>query len=75
MRPLVELPEPQTGSTRINLDKLVRQIVLDISLLKWFATRGGRQVAALSAIALQRADGDPAILDFLEHHCAPKPTN
>jgi hypothetical protein len=59
---------------RINLDKLVRSIVLDISLLKWFATSGGRRLAAISAISLQRTDGDPAVLDFLELHCAPQST-
>jgi hypothetical protein len=36
-----------TSSPRINLDKLVRRIVLDICLLRWFATTGGRKVAAL----------------------------
>ena len=75
MHPLVELPEPQTSSTRVNLDKLVRWIVLDITLLKWFATHGGRKDAALSAIDLARADGDQAVLDFLEHHINPPSRN
>ena len=56
--------------SRVNLDKLVRRIALDIALLKWFATTGGRKPAALSAIDLARADGDLAVLDFLERHCS-----
>jgi hypothetical protein len=32
-----------SSGPRINLDKLVRRIVLDIALLKWFATTGGRR--------------------------------
>jgi hypothetical protein len=43
------------GGPRINLDKLVGRIGLDISLLKWLATQGGRRVAVLSAISLARA--------------------
>jgi len=38
---------------RINLDRLVNQIVLDCSLLRWFAFNGRRDDVTL-AIALQR---------------------
>ena len=51
----------------VNLDKLVRAILLDVALLKWFADHD-RRVEVLAAISLQRADGDAAVLDFLEHH-------
>jgi hypothetical protein len=44
---------------RIDLNKLVGQIVLDVALLIWFANHD-RRVAALSAIAVTRtAKGDP----------------
>jgi hypothetical protein len=53
---------------RINLDKLLARIVLDINLLHWFATTGGRRGAVLSAIALARRRGEQPVLDFLERH-------
>ena len=65
----------EMAGPRINLDKLVRRIVLDIALLKWFATNGGRKAAAQSAINLARADGDPSVLDFLERHVTERGTN
>jgi len=67
-RPADQWRTATTGPSRVNLDKLVRRICLDIALLKWFATTGGRKVAALSAIGLARADSDHAVLDFLERH-------
>jgi hypothetical protein len=54
---------------RVDLDKLVRRIVLEVSLLKWFATHGQRQDGALSAIELARRgayEAEQATLDFLE---------
>jgi hypothetical protein len=55
--------------SRIDLNKLVGQIVLDVALLIWFANHD-RRVAALSAIAVTRdSKGEHAILDFLEQHC------
>jgi hypothetical protein len=55
----------------MRLDRLVRQIVLDIALLHYFASTG-RRVAALSAIATARHDdvrnGSLRVLDFLEKH-------
>jgi hypothetical protein len=57
------------STPRIDLNKLVGQIVLDVALLKWFADND-RRVAALSAIAVTRAAKGPhAVLDFLERHC------
>jgi hypothetical protein len=54
---------------RINLDKLVARIELDINSLHWFAAHG--RVAVLAAIDLARtATGAPhPLLDFLERHC------
>jgi hypothetical protein len=57
------------GAPRIDLNRLVGQIVLDVALLRWFAEHD-RRVAALSAIAVTRAaKGEHAVLDFLERHC------
>jgi hypothetical protein len=59
-----------TSIPRINLNRLVAQIVLDVDLLHWFATHD-RRIAALSAIAETRtARGEHVILDFLERHVA-----
>ena len=58
-----------TTPPRLDLNKLVAQIVLDVALIKWFADNG-RRIAALSAIAVTRAAKGPhAVLDFLERHC------
>jgi hypothetical protein len=57
------------GTPRMDLNRLVGQIVLDVALIKWFSDNG-RRVAALSAIATVRiAKGEHAVLDFLERHC------
>jgi hypothetical protein len=57
------------GTPRMDLNRLVGQIVLDTALLKWFSDNG-RHIAALSAIAVTRgAKGEHAVLDFLERHC------
>jgi hypothetical protein len=54
---------------RLDLNRLVGQIVLDVALLRWFSDNG-RRVAALSAIAVTRdSKGEHAVLDFLERHC------
>ena len=58
----------------INLDKVIRRTLLDIALLKWFATIGGRKVAVQWAIRLAMGGRDPTVLDFLEHHINPKGT-
>jgi hypothetical protein len=42
---------PMTTPPRLDLNKLVAQIVLDVALIKWFADNG-RRIAALSAIAV-----------------------
>ena len=55
---------------RVNLDRLVNQIVLDCSLLRWFAFNGRRDDVTL-AIALQRTraqDTEGQVLDFLVRH-------
>jgi hypothetical protein len=41
------------GTPRLDLNRLVGQIVLDVALLRWFSDNG-RRVAALSAIAVTR---------------------
>jgi hypothetical protein len=57
-----------TSTPRLDLKKLVAQIVLDVALLRWFADHD-RRVAAFSAIAeTRRAKGPHAVLDFLERH-------
>jgi hypothetical protein len=54
-----------TTTPRMDLNRLVAQIVLDVALLHWFANHD-RRVAALSAIAeTRRAKGPHAVLDFL----------
>jgi hypothetical protein len=58
-----------TTPPRLDLNKLVAQIVLDVALLKWFSDNG-RHIFALSAIAVTRdRKGPHAVLDFLERHC------
>jgi hypothetical protein len=56
---------------RINIDRLVNQIVLDCSLLRWFAYNGRRQDVFI-AIDIQRSrarDLEDQVLDFLVRHC------
>jgi hypothetical protein len=56
---------------RINLDRLVNQIVLDATLLRWFSYNGRRD-DVLAAIILQRTrakDTEGQVLDFLVRHC------
>ena len=55
---------------RVNLDRLVSQIVLDATLLRWFSYNGRRD-DVLAAIALQRTrakDTEGQVLDFLVRH-------
>jgi len=55
----------------VNLDRLVSNIVLDCSLLRWFAYNRRRD-EVLTAIALQRTrakDTEGQVLDFLVRHC------
>jgi hypothetical protein len=57
-----------------NLDKLVSDLLLDVALLKWFATHGRRKHLADSAIALAREEAgedDLKVLAFLEAHITP----
>lgn len=56
----------------LDFDKLVRRIVLDTSLLRWFAENGGRRDAVLSAISLARQGAvgrEPELLNFLRTYC------
>jgi hypothetical protein len=60
-----------TQEPRVNLDRLVSQIVLDCSLLRWFAYNHRRD-DVMSAIVLQRSrarDTEDQVLDFLVRHC------
>ena len=60
-----------TKEPRINFDRLVSQIVLDCTLLRWFAYRG-RRAEVMDAITLQRTrarDTEGQVLDFLVRHC------
>jgi hypothetical protein len=53
-----------------NLDKLVRDILLDVALLKWFAAHR-RPQAAIMAIELaqeQASSDEHAVLGFLATH-------
>jgi hypothetical protein len=56
---------------RINIDRLVNQVVLDCSLLRWFAYNRRREDVP-AALALQRTrakDPERQVLDFLVRHC------
>jgi hypothetical protein len=56
---------------RVNLDRLVAQIVLDATLLRWFAFNHRRD-DVMAAIALERTrakDTEGQVLDFLVRHC------
>ena len=60
-----------TKEPRVNLDRLVSQIVLDCSLLRWFAYNRRRD-EVMAAIAFQRTrakDTEGQVLDFLVRHC------
>jgi len=60
-----------TKEPRVNLDRLVNQIVLDCSLLRWFAYNGRRQDVTIAIdIGRSRArDTEDQVLDFLVRHC------
>jgi hypothetical protein len=61
----------RTSDDGIDFNKLVHRILLDITLLKWFATTGGRSIAVINALIAQRREGnahEARILDFLERH-------
>jgi hypothetical protein len=63
-----------SSGPRVDLNKLVRRIVVDAGLLRWFATRGGRRIAAVAAIdaaATGAHEGEREILAFLERYIAP----
>ena len=56
---------------RINIDRLVANIVLDATLLRWFAYNHRRD-DVMAAIMLQRSrakDTEDQVLDFLVRHC------
>ncbi|HEY6257194.1 MAG TPA: hypothetical protein VIY51_15530 [Xanthobacteraceae bacterium] len=61
----------RAGADGIDLHRLVRRIVLDVSLLHWFATTGGRGLAVIAAIVAARHEArghGGRVLDFLERH-------
>jgi hypothetical protein len=61
---------------RVNLDRLVNQIVLDCSLLRWFAYNHRRD-DVMAAIILQRKrvrGMEDQVLDFLVRHCGGQPS-
>lgn len=58
----------RTGHDGVDLNKLVRRLVLDIGLLKYFSANG-RSLAVISAISKARSDAvgeELRILDFLQ---------
>jgi DNA primase len=60
----------------LDFNKLVHRILLDLTLLRWFATTGGRGIAVISAIASARREGantEAKVLDFLERHIGADP--
>jgi hypothetical protein len=57
-----------TNHRYVDFEKAVRRIMLDIDLLHWFATHGGRQDTVLGAIAFIRATEDHPVLTFLAEH-------
>src|SRR5689334_6656066 len=62
---------PMSKEPRVNLDRLVDQIVLDATLLSWFSYNGRRD-DVMAAILLQRSrakDTEDQALDFLVRHC------
>jgi hypothetical protein len=51
---------------KLNLDRLVAQVVLDLNLLHWFATKGERRQEILDIIArLRERPEDRAALDLI----------
>ena len=64
-------PSRPPAELRVNRDKLVRDILLEVALLKWFATHR-RPHEVLVAIELARAhaaEDEVAVLSFLADHC------
>jgi hypothetical protein len=60
---------------RVNLDRLVNQIVLDCSLLRWFAYHRRDDVMAAIMLQRTRARGmEDQVLDFLARHCGGQPS-
>jgi hypothetical protein len=60
-----------TQEPRVNLHRLAANIVLDATLLRWFAYNGRRD-EVMAAIMLQRSrakDTEDQVLDFLVRHC------
>ncbi len=62
---------PARTTTDDNLGALVRRIVLDISLLHFFANKRGKSLAAITAIEQARREATTMqrrVLDFLHQH-------
>jgi len=60
--------DPISSPSHIDFEQLARRIMLDVELLHWFATYGGRRDAVLGAIAFIRATEDHPVLAFLAQH-------
>jgi hypothetical protein len=55
-------------SPRLNLDRLVAQVVLDLNLLRWFAGHGRREEVLEIIARLRATPEDRAALDLIERH-------
>jgi hypothetical protein len=61
-----------TRRPKINFDRHIRTLLLDVALLKWFVRHDRREDVMLSiALARNEAkhDDELMVLDFLERHC------
>jgi len=60
-----------TQEPRVNLHRLAANILLDATLLRWFAYNGRRD-EVMAAIEIQRTrakDTEGQVLDFLVRYC------
>ena len=57
----------QPTKLTVNLDEIVRQIVLDVDLLAYFGGQGRRD-EILKAISAARTKQNHPVLDFIERH-------
>jgi hypothetical protein len=64
-------PSRPSAELSVNRDKLVHDILLDVALLKWFAThRMPHEVLVAIELARDHATEDEvAVLAFLASHC------
>jgi hypothetical protein len=64
-------PSRPSADLRVNRDKLVHDILLDVALLRWFARhRSPHEVLVAIELARDHATEDElAVLGFLADHC------